>query len=119
MELMDLVQLYRDKVPSSSHSSEQLIEELTWLTSGSWSSESIFFSINYCSQYYPEELKSSIKRTLVGHYDELNKYYQLAVMKRDIRTQKESEIPYDSRNTVKGTDTPSWLRKSIDFDLFK
>lgn len=119
MELMDLVKLYNDKVPSSSHSSEKLLEELTWLTSGSWSSESIFFSINYCSQYYPEELRSSLKRTLVSHYYELDKYYQLAVTKRTIRTQKESEIPYDPRNTSKGIDTPSWLRKSIDFDLFK
>lgn len=113
-----LIELYYSKV-SSSPSREILEQDLTWLTDNGWSSESIFFSINFAHKYYPSELEDGLKNCLDNNRTEMLKYYRIARTKKEVKVQKESDVKYDSRNTTKRTNSQSWFRKSIDFDLFK
>jgi hypothetical protein len=119
MELGKLADLYCQRVSCSSPSREKLIEELAWLTESGWSTESIFFSINYGAKYYPSELEESLKECLDNNRHEMIKYYQVAKTKREVKSAEEREKEYDSGNTFKRADTPKWFGKGIDFNLFK
>jgi hypothetical protein len=117
---LDLKKLYRDKAPSSSLTDTQLEKELTWLEKRcNFSAESIFFSINYASKYYPSELEDSVRKCLINNRTEMMKYFNIAKAKRDRVHVKRSESEYDQRNTFEGKNTPSWFRKSFDSNLFK
>ncbi|AYP68737.1 hypothetical protein BpsS36_00031 [Bacillus phage vB_BpsS-36] len=119
MEAMELVRLYKTKAPASSLTDEQLKREVAWLLENDFTAESIFFSINYGSRYYHGELEVSLKNCLDNNRHEMIKYYQIARVKRAQKSLKESEEDYDQRNTFKGKDTPTWLRKSFDKHLFE
>lgn len=119
MSFDKLIKLYLDKVPNSSLSKVLLEQDLARLTDFGWSSESIFFSINYASKYYPSELEEGLQYCLDNNRTEMLKYYKLAKTKLDLKVEKEREEKYDSRNTIERANTPSWFRKSIDFSLFE
>lgn len=114
---MELYKLYQD-CTGSVITLEKFEEEVTYLTGLGWSGESIFFSINFCSRYYREDLKESLTGALDKHKSELLKYYSLAKAKKDIQTYEEGAEKYDPKNKPKGNDKPSWFRKSFDKHLF-
>lgn len=119
MEAVELVRLYKDKAPASSLTFEQVEKEVAWLLTNGYTVESIFFSINYGSKYYPSELEESLRKCLDNNRQEMIKYFQIAKVKRAQRSLKESDEEYDQRNTIKGKNTPTWLGKGIDFSLFE
>lgn len=116
---MELLKLYREKLPSSSLTDSQFNEELTWLLNNNFTTESIFFSINYASRYYPSEIQEGLKECLIKHEREIMKYYNIAQGKRARRLVEESEEGYDQRNTLERKDTPTWFRASFDKHLFE
>ncbi|MBL5776975.1 hypothetical protein HV436_01315 [Bacillus sporothermodurans] len=113
-----LVELYRSKFPSSPLTEVELKNELAWLAK-TMSTESIFFSINYTSRYYPSNAMESIAETVNSHKWEILKYYEIAKAKQERKALKESEEAYDQKNTDKGAYTPSWFGKSFDKHLFE
>jgi hypothetical protein len=114
-----LVELYFDKVPHSQLTEKELSGEIVRLRENDFSVELIFFSINYSSRYYTSDVEISLYFTLMEHDVELKKYYEIALAKRDRKTLKESDEQYDQKNYNKGTDSPSWFRKSFDKHLFE
>jgi hypothetical protein len=119
MEVSRLVELYFSRVETSSLSREELNREIAWLTENGWSAEQIFFSINFCSKFYPSELGKSLKGVLSKNSCELLRYYEIAKAKQARKLLKEREQEYDQSNTFKGAHTPSWFRKSFDKHLFE
>lgn len=89
------------------------------MTEKDWSTEQIFFSINYLAKFYLEEVEEGLLEALLFNEKEVRKYYSLAKVKQSVKQAEEGEAEYDSKNKVQGTDKPQWFRKSIDFDLFK
>lgn len=115
---MELYQLYKERT-SSVITPEEFREEVAYLTSLGWSGESLFFSINFCSKHYREELTESFSKTLDRRQGELLKYYELAVSKRAIKQYEERIEKYDSKNELKRDNKPSWFRKGVNFSLFE
>lgn len=118
MEIIDLYKLYKQN--SDSVVSFELFEhEIAWLTFNNWSVEFIFFSINYSGKWHREQLSMGLKETLDSNKVELLRYYEIAKEKQAIQKGKKVEAEYDSENKLKRSDSQSWFRKGIDFNLFE
>lgn len=115
---MELYDLYT-KSTGSVISLEKFEEEVACLTGSNWSSESLFFAINFCSKHYREDLVRSLKETLDTNEREVLRYYMLAKAKRDIVQYEEGAEKYDATNKPQGDNKPSWFRKGINFNLFE
>jgi hypothetical protein len=100
----------QERTPTTEEDIAFLLDNLT--------GEQIFFSIGYLSKHRTEAIKQS-PRAVLDYWSETKVYFELAKARQLKELNKESEVTYDQRNNYKGTDTPSWFRKSFDINLFK
>jgi len=112
-----LVELYLKRAPSGMTQGEVTIE-IAFL-SRSMTEEQIFFSINYLSLHYPDDIQEDLAGAVLLHKNEIMKYYQLAKVKQDIKQAEKGAAEYDPSNNKQRADKPEWIRKGIDFNLFK
>lgn len=119
MEVGTLVNLYRVNAPASSLTDTETQLELAWLLQKEWSTELVFFSLNFAGRYYQSQLEVSIVECLIKNREEIKQYYSLAKAKSAKLEVERKEGQYDKANTFKRADTPSWFRKSFDSNLFK
>jgi hypothetical protein len=117
MKVKKLVELYKQKAPSSNCSSEVIEKDIAFLLE-LLTEEQIFFSICFLSKYHLEDLNKR-PSAVSFHWGETQKYFELAKAKQARDSLKRSEVTYDQRNTIKGKDTPQWFRKSFDKHLFE
>jgi len=119
MKIEKLVELFKEKLPLSSTSEEELRKHIAFLLENGLTEEQIFFSINYASKYFPQETSNNFSELVIQRRGEILKYYHIAKAKKDRKALKESEQEYDQKNYNKGANTPSWFRKSFDKHLFE
>jgi len=118
MKIETLVELYNSKVPTSLSSTDEIKSDIASLLSIRLTEEHIFFAINYLSKYHPQDLADR-PEAVAWHWEEMKRHYEIAIVKRDKKALKESDSEYDQKNEHKGTDKPSWFRKSFDKYLFE
>jgi hypothetical protein len=118
MKVEKLCELYSERVPLSLCTAEEIEKTIAFLLSEDLTGEQIFFAINYLAKHKPDELVET-PEAVAWHWEEIERYYEIAIAKRDHEHVMRSESEYDERNTFEGKNTPSWFRKSFDSNLFK